>query len=682
MLHCRKEEPFVSEKAEEQWKKSLLTLPDTVFFGLMRNYLGGIQTPFNKHELIKRLTAFLRKEKTRERIIALIDDVDRTILSAVGFLKAVSPDALYNIVRGNMSFGKLMHGISSLEERLLIYREIGEKIVLLRLNPLLEPLLKEHAVGFQYLFRCRSGSARGERMWLDENYLTALLAFIHEFPKAVRPDGTIRKKETVFFTTAFPDFPLRQGKSNETAAAVRSLAALGILSETGNELMFNPGCFKELLSLPTSDRRIMIYSHAVCPHVDEIHVDESMFRVFLQIISSFPRDIAIHETDVPGYIVACSLYEGVHIYTGHILEGLLLLKVFLRDANGYIALNPEQATWIDSAGGGQSTAVFQPNFDFLLPTESPKTELFCVPVLFRLKRYGPMAEYALNQESFIRYLEMGGTTDTAKTAVENLTGSPLPDNALMSLKLWEEKYRSIRIYEGTVLKVSKEMEPYLRHSPAFSNIIREELGGGIYYLGTVGKTELHDILVKTGMTHPPLTIGSEIAPYIPETGPKLLHQQFRGLSGNLFSVTTPPKTVRPGDSGFLKTLKRSLYEQNMPELLKKEFENRIDRKLILYPGQFSLDIDPQRVKEARGIDYSAKMRLIEEALASGNTLLEIPVEPGSDEMLVVKPVSLHRNGGDSVLTGLILPEEIRKNLTVRKISRIRLLSGYLVPSSL
>jgi len=678
----------VSAQAEEQWKKFLLTLPDAVFFGLMRNYLGGIQTPFNKHDLIKRLTAFLRKEKIRERIIALIDDVDRTILSAVGFLDAVSPEALYNIVRGNMSFGKLMHGISSLEERLLLYREIGEKSVLLKLNPLLAPLLTDNAVGFEYLFRCRSCSVPGVEMWLDENYLAALLAFIHEFPKAVDPEGAIRKKDEVIFTTAFPGFPLRRGKSDETAAAVRSLTALGILSETGNELIFNPDCFEELLSLPSSDRRIMIYSHAVCPHVDEIPDDESMFRVFLQIISSFPRDRAIHETDVPGYIAACSLYERVHIDTGPVLEGLLLLKVFLRDTNGYIALNPEQTVWIDGAGGGQSTpggqstAVFQPNFDFLLPAGSQKADLSRVPVLFRLKKYGRMAEYALNQESFIAYLELGGTTGTAKTAIENLTGSPLPDNALMSLKLWEEKYLSIRIYEGTVLRVSDEMEPYLRHSPAFANIIQEELGGGIYYLGTVGKTELRDILVKTGITHPLHSVGSEVSTYIPATGPKLLHQQFRRLSENLFSATTPPKTAEKGDSGFLKALKRSLHEQNMPELLKKEFENRIDRKLILYPGQFSLDVDPQRGKEARGIDYSAKVRLIEEALASGNTLLEIPAEPGSAEMLVVKPVSLHRNGGDSVLTGLILPEEIRKNLTVRKISRIRLLSGYLIPSSL
>ncbi len=51
-------------KKSEGWQRSVLTLPDAVFFDLMRNYLGDITTPFNKHNLIRRLVKFLKRKET------------------------------------------------------------------------------------------------------------------------------------------------------------------------------------------------------------------------------------------------------------------------------------------------------------------------------------------------------------------------------------------------------------------------------------------------------------------------------------------------------------------------------------------------------------------------------------------------------------------------------------------
>ena len=61
------------KKEAEGWQRSVLTLPDAVFFDLMRNYLGDISTPFNKHALIERLVRFLKRKEIRSRIVALLD---------------------------------------------------------------------------------------------------------------------------------------------------------------------------------------------------------------------------------------------------------------------------------------------------------------------------------------------------------------------------------------------------------------------------------------------------------------------------------------------------------------------------------------------------------------------------------------------------------------------------------
>ena len=54
------------------FKSTLLTLGDDAFFELIRNYLGPIKTPFNKHDLIAQLMAFLRRDEIQDRIVSLI----------------------------------------------------------------------------------------------------------------------------------------------------------------------------------------------------------------------------------------------------------------------------------------------------------------------------------------------------------------------------------------------------------------------------------------------------------------------------------------------------------------------------------------------------------------------------------------------------------------------------------
>ena len=234
------------------------------------------------------------------------------------------------------------------------------------------------------------------------------------------------------------------------------------------------------------------------------------------------------------------------------------------------------------------------------------------------------------------------------------------------------------MYTGLVLTSTREMKPFLDHCPDFTAIVEKTLADGVYYLGNTEPGELRRILTKAGITHPPTTSAFETpgAPPPPESPFRdpLPENDRRLLKGDI-------KHTGESDTGsaLMDELRNSLFLSDLPEYIKKEFENRIDRKLILHERQFRKDIQPHRQKEARGLDYPAKVRLIEEALAGGNSLLEIPSETASDETTILKPISLTKDGGDSVMTALLLPEEISRNIPVRKIARIRLLSGHLVP---
>lgn len=665
----------MAAKEEERWKTSLLTLPDRIFFALIRNYLGGITTPFNKHDLIRDLATFLKKPSTRDRILRLLDDSDRVILTALWFLGTVSPEDLYRILHDKIPFGLFMQRVASLRERLLVYTEGEEQGTLLHLNPILRPSLEKHAVGFGYLFSTRPHSDGGKPPWLTEHVITALCSFTGTYPKALSPDGAVRRQNRDAFMTAFPGWQLEEGRSDALAAALHGMKGIGLLPREQTCATIDPAALEEFLSTAPSDRLIGLYGSAAFGAEDPSPDAPTASRLFIQVIDSFPRDQAMCETDVLCYLSMCALFEGVALEPGAAMERLLLLRVFLRHSDGYIALNPEVYDRLKGKEVPPERAVFQPNFDLLIPESTPPEKLAAVPRLFRLKKYERFAEYTLDQDSFVDYLDAGGTAESAATRIENITGVVPPPHAVTSLALWEEKYRSISVFCGTLVRVSEEMEPFLQHSPAFSAAVREHLGKGIYFLGDTGPDELREILKKAGIGHPPgISSNGQVHHDVPN---RII--PVDAPSRLLFASGSSPEPLEHRDGAFLEELKQALYEEDLPEAVKKEFENRIERRLILHRKQFSRDIDRQTRREARGLDYTGKIRLIEEALAAGNILLELPAQPGSEDMLILKPLSLSGSGGDSVLTGLLLPEETRKNFPVRKISRIRLVSGYLIP---
>lgn len=88
----------------EQWKTIIVSLPDDDFFAIMRNYLGEIKTPFNKHILIDRLLAFLTREETVERIVTLISNDDAYLLTLIYFLDEPDIKTLYSFIKESKSF--------------------------------------------------------------------------------------------------------------------------------------------------------------------------------------------------------------------------------------------------------------------------------------------------------------------------------------------------------------------------------------------------------------------------------------------------------------------------------------------------------------------------------------------------------------------------------------------------
>ncbi len=107
-------------KPTEEWRKLFFDLSDQAFFDLVRNYLGDIHTPFNKHTLLDQLEHFLLNKTNLEQLFSMIDSSDAALLSAIDLLGTATIDRLYAIFSDEMPFYSFYTHLLNLEERLLI----------------------------------------------------------------------------------------------------------------------------------------------------------------------------------------------------------------------------------------------------------------------------------------------------------------------------------------------------------------------------------------------------------------------------------------------------------------------------------------------------------------------------------------------------------------------------------
>ena len=141
----------------EAWRSRLLRLSDSAFLDLMRNYLGKVETPYNKHDLINRLTRYLKGEDVQEAILGAIDEEDARAITAVALLSRPTLADLSDLFPESVSFLSLHEQLRNLEDRLLLFRDLDTEV--LYLNPILEPRLTEEILDPTLLIEVRKAPA-------------------------------------------------------------------------------------------------------------------------------------------------------------------------------------------------------------------------------------------------------------------------------------------------------------------------------------------------------------------------------------------------------------------------------------------------------------------------------------------------------------------------------------------
>ncbi len=200
----------LAEKAKRvvRFRESLTLLPDERFFDIMRTYLGQIQSPYNKPNLIEKLSAIFRKEQNQRRIISFLSDFDIKMLSVISILSEANQDKITDFFSKDYTLSGIYAELLNLSERLLIYsyknpetqkNEIG-------INPLLEDALSPY-LGLNELLHESVCAVRNleNSFSLSPQFVASYISFIQANPEMCKNDLSIRKKESERLESIFPE---------------------------------------------------------------------------------------------------------------------------------------------------------------------------------------------------------------------------------------------------------------------------------------------------------------------------------------------------------------------------------------------------------------------------------------------------------------------------------------------
>ena len=708
------------------WQQALYTISDDAFLSIMRNYLGPIQTPFNKPNLIHQLTTFLTSEETQRRILLLMDPLDRRLLSAIHYLGHADIHTLHKLFSSQLSFFQLQQAVYNLEERLLVFQTRDSQE--LSINPLLRDRLIERVIRFSHLltddeegsgWRLRNCTANesllrpvvnefADHPFINRTSLLHLLSFSSHRHLEVRSDGCIKRRSLDLLTSTYIFDIEREVFEEMLSASIEGLRAFGVLCSPDRGAL-NPDhdLLDHLSPIPWRMVSIGLFTAAIfhdrSPHTRAFMTD------LLTLLSRF-EEISYENLSALCRIVAArSSYDFKEqaADTGSIIDKLVALQIIAPSRQDReselemdrmkmsLAVRSDLRILIDQhseetdPAEGTFSVVMDSDLTLGITGAVPFSELPRLCLYAEPKQCGERYSVYTITKSSVRYaFDRGLTAHDIQTHVESMISSttPLPQHIQLTLQNWQSEYESIGLYQGIILQADGMHARIIDAHPELKTYILHRLAPGIYLMDSTEERVWREILLRSGMGMLPATksLSGQRSTAVPED----LNRTNRNDIPWSLDTTSPADTaddtsissrITPGErtSELLKTLEQELERKRVKGTLLEEYTARIQKKLILYPEQISTAHLQRNVWEASGLDFTGKMNLCRQAIASPLELLEVHLNNPEDAVYLLRPVSLDRGERGVLLSGTLLPEGTSFTVDVGKIMLLRKLRSSL-----
>ncbi|MCL2480240.1 MAG: helicase-associated domain-containing protein [Spirochaetaceae bacterium] len=680
----------------DRWKKIIISLPEHIFFDLIRNYLGDVKTPFNKHDLIEKFASFLRNEKNTDKIISLIDKQDASVLTVLDILGPVEIKTLYQFFSEKKTYYDFYLHLQNLEERMLVCtdKDAGE-FPLLIISPIFKDVLKERIINPSLVIPAVDVSdelRKGTETWYYEAILFSVLSYLFGRGQLLNLDGNFKKRIKEELTEIFPD---RMSTDAELKIDImrKVLKRLNLVRQ--EEDVFKPAIerWKEFMNISFSERQTLCIGAFFSSNY---RLYFSLIDKFMKIVYSaekgFSKNSLLKIIDLL-FIKNLLPQEEWRDDIVKILTGLKYLKKegdYYYPNPAYFSIVQEEASPAPCDDKESDHFILQPNFDIHVSKNISFHDGVLLSFTANIKKYSDIILFTLSKESFLRALKLGYTGKELIDFFDRLAGYPVSQNVKFSMESWEKEYKSLEFSKGIVLVADDKKSNIIDNSGYFDSDLYKKLSKekGIYLIDEKNIPAFLESFSKAGVdtvsfpqslvTDPAKT--EEEKPQIQLFREDLLSmRQLDGFELDYNKKTYPiPEKI---DDDF-SDIREKVNSSNFTNAQKEVIFDRMERKLILSPEQVRKGNARIEKIEARGLDYNGKVRIAEEIAGSSGYLAEV-VENDPEGVSVrrlIKAEKVEKEGTSFYLKGSLLLDDSEVLISISKISLIRKIRTSLVAS--
>lgn len=641
----------------EDWKHIILTLPDNYFFELMKNYLGKVQTPFNKHDLVDRLGNFLVKSEAEKKILSNLNEKEILLLTSIEFISNPSAKHIYDFFSGDIPFIELCDTLKTLEEKLIIYSDNN----IIFLSPLFADGVRNNIINPGLLYRSEKiKPVQGKMIWLTDALLLSFLSFLIHQKDLIKSSGAFKKKAFNQIEQLYPHLLSDDEGDKKLDMIRRILHNLKLVRIESSSLIPRQEMWQQLMKL--SKKEIWLYMLGAATSESGIYLGDRVSTV-KRIIETLPKGRSFYPDNLKKLIKGISsdksLYDNQMV--SELIEDLITLNVILSLNDGTLTINPIlDLDNLNPDYGDKQTVILQPNFDVTYKPWISLKDGYFIAIFCNLKKMDIYTELVLTKDSFIKGLTLAKLKDFIEV-LTNVTGTPVPDNILLTLTEWEKESLKARHFEASVLILDKDKDFIIKETGVINDFIMLNPAEGIYLIKPEDykyvKSLLEDVdIIPVDKNH---IVTSEDA-YLPS------YNSRQPLCIDWEVKNSSEKSNQASDlESYIRNISASKEE-------KEDLKKRIERGIIFTKEQIQPGLSKTDFIEAKGINYQAKLRLIELSLKSSNDRLEINyVEDLQIQKVLIFPTKIEKIDDKKILHGQKLPEEAHFSIDIGKISLVR-----------
>lgn len=684
-----------------QWRESMETLPDERFFEIMRVYLGEIRTPFNKQNLIEKLSSIFRKEQNKNTILSYLSDFDTKVISIISYAQDLERISLIDFFKSEYTISEIYAELLNLTERLIIwtYSNPETKKQELRINPLLEDIL----IPICNVQNLLPKATYAERFYdssfqISPLFIASFVSYIYENPEMCRNSFAFKRKNSEKLETIFPE----KQKCLETL--LKAFSNLGLIKQDEKGIFVDENAFLAFsklehfkqcaflsvagavrLSRENLRRQAQLLLDVASSIPKEGFSKTSIMRMafllnnkknassdfstqgrFSRIMQSYhsKNENLDYNSDIFENIFECATTFGIFTKSGkseNKEEFFCTAKSFLQNEN--ISSSPQKG--LVNINAGTSITI--------LPGLTLKEPMPLI-LFMNIKNCSTVSEFEITKNSISRAFNKNYSSPKITQLLEEFSLYKLPQSLAMNIEEWQNTYSSTMLFSGFVLKVNEKNEILVENNPKLKEHIFLKLAPGIFLLDSQAQDDAIALLKSSGIEF----IGN-IKTALP---PRQITEMPLLRSGKNDFEFSPAQNqeqlikMRHEANEKKDSFMKKLAQMNLSDQQKECLKLRIDRNIILTEEQLRPETVRLEILEADGINYSGKIHLIENAISKGDLIeISFPTELKSSktEVFLGKPILLSKQTNDTILKLQLEQTQEIKFFSISKISHVKII---------